>query len=122
MYYVIKRQKDSPLKCFIGFQVPKYIASKTNDNVIFEFIKDGKSQRKWVAKDDIVLLTQDKEFFLKIMSRFKEVETTQQKLLDDAQKNLDKSVKTFTKSVNAELDKFNEIKISDDIPCILKDL
>ncbi len=122
MYYVIKRQKDNPLKCFIGFQVSKYIASKNNDNVIFEFIKDGKSQRKWVAKDDIILLTEDKEFFIKIMNQFKEVEQTQQKLIDEAQKKLDESVENFTMNVNNKLDEFDEIRTSDDVPCILKDL
>ena len=122
MYYVIKRQKDNPLKCFIGFQVPKYIASKNNDSVIFEFTKDGKTQRKWIAKSDIVFLTEDKEFFIKIMNKFKKVEQAEQKLIDKAQKNLNDSIEKFTKSVNDELDKFNEIKTSDDIPCILKDL
>jgi len=122
MYYVIKRQKDNPLKCFIGFQVPKYIASKNNDNVIFEFKKDGKAQRKWVAKDDIVLLTEDKETFVKTMNKFREVEETQQKLIDEAQKKLDESVDNFTQSVNDKLDEFDEIKSSQDVPCILRDL
>lgn len=122
MYYVIKRQKDQPLSCFIGFMVPKYIASKNNDNVIFEFQKDGKPVRKWVHKDDIVLLTEDKDFFIKIMDQFKEVEETQQKLVDDARRKLDASMETFTEVVNAQIDEFNEIKNSEDVPCILKNL
>lgn len=61
MYYVIKRQYVAPMQRFIGFIVSKYIASKNSDNVIFEFVKDDKVQRKWIKRDDIVLLTKDKE-------------------------------------------------------------
>ena len=56
------------------------------------------------------------------MNKFKKVEQSEQKLIDEAQKNLNDSIEKFTKHVNDELDKFNEIKNSDDIPCILKDL
>ncbi|MCD6433442.1 MAG: hypothetical protein J7L21_05310 [Sulfurimonas sp.] len=122
MYYVIKRDLTHPLKCFMGFQVPKYIASKNSDSVIFEFNKDGKAQRKWIAKEDIVLLTDDKEFFIKTMNQFKEVEQTQQKLVDSAQNRLNQSVKTFTQEVNNELDKFYKNKNSGNIPCILNSL
>ena len=122
MYYVIKKQPDSPTQCFIGFKVPKYIAAKNNDNVIFEFEKDGKAIRKWIKKDDIILLTDDKEFFIKTMDKFKSVEAEQQKLVDDARDKLNACKETFTETVNAELNEFNEIRDSDDIPCILKDL
>ena len=122
MYYVIKRQPESPSKCFIGFKVPKYISAKNSDNVIFEFIKDGKTTRKWIKKDEIVLLTEDKDFFTKTMNQFKEVEEIQQKLVDEARKKLGESMETFTENVNAEINEFNEIRDSDDVPCILKDL
>lgn len=121
MYYMIKRQ-SSPTQCFIGFKVPKYIAAKNNDSVICEFVVDGKVTRKWVKKDDIVLLTEDKNFFLITMKRFKAVESEQQELVDMARKELEKSMETFTETVNAEIDEFNEIRDSDDVPCILKDL
>ena len=121
MYYVIKKQHGTPQKCFIGFKVPKYIASKNNDSVIFEFSLDGKVQRKWVKKEDIILLTDDKAFFTKTMNQFKNVEATQQKLIDDARDQLDKCIETFTETMNASIDEFNEIKNSDDIPNILKD-
>jgi len=122
MYYVIKRQPDSPMKSFIGFHVPKYIAAKNSENVIFEFIKDGKPNRKWVKKEDIILLTDDKDFFIKTMDQFKAVEATQQKLVNAAKDKLNESMETFTESVNAEINEFNEIRDSDDVPCILKDL
>ncbi len=122
MYYLIKRQSDSPSKCFIGFQVPKYIAAKNSNSVILEFKKDGKVTRKWVKKEDIVLLTDDKDFFVKTMEQFKAVENTQQKLVNEARDKLSQSMETFTETVNASLNEFNEIRNSDDVPCILKDL
>ncbi len=121
MYYVIKRQINNPQSCFLGFQVSKYIASKKNDNVIFEFITNGKIQRKWVKKDEIILLTDNKEFFIKTMNQFKAVQETQQKLVDEARDKLNQSMQTYTQSVNAELDTFEEIRTSSDIPCILID-
>jgi len=121
MYYVIKKQA-LPSQCFIGFKVAKYIASKNNKNVIFEFEVNGKVNRKWIKKEDIVLLTEDKEFFIKTINTFKSVETQQQALVDPAKVQLEQSMETFTKTVNAQINEFNEIKSSDDIPCILLDL
>ena len=117
---MIKRQ-TSPTNCFIGFKVPKYIAAKNNDSVICEFVVAGKVTRKWVKKNDIVLLTEDKDFFVKTMNRFKAIESEQQELVDAAKKQLEQRKETFTETVNAEIDEFNEIKNSDDVPCILKD-
>ncbi len=122
MYYVIKKNIGNPSSCFMGFNVPKYIAAKNSDNVIFEFTKDGKVTRKWVKKEEIILLTDDKEFFIKTLNQFKEVEATQQKLIDEAQGKLEQTMVEFTENVNAEIDEFEEIRDSSDVPCILKDL
>ncbi len=122
MYYVIKRLHTNPLSTFMSFQVPKYIAAKNSENVIFEFIHNGKPQRKWVKKIDIILLTDDKEYFIKTVAHFKEVEVAQQKLIDSAQEQLNQSIETFTETMNSEIDEFNEIRDSSDVPCILKEL
>ncbi len=122
MYYVIKRQHATPLTTFIYFPVPKYIASKNNANVIFEFTKNGKPERKWVKKEDIILLTDDKKFFLKTVEHFKSVESTQQKLIDEAQNQLNQSVINFTETMKSEIDEFSEIRDSTDVPCMLKEL
>ncbi len=122
MYYVIKKNIGNPSSCFMGFNAPKYIAAKNSDNVIFEFTKDGKVTRKWVKKEEIILLTDDKEFFIKTLNQFKEVEATQQKLIDEAQAKLEQTTIEFTENVNAEIDEFEEIRDSSDVPCILKDL
>jgi len=122
MYYVIKKQHATPLSTFISFPVPKYIASKNSDNVIFEFQKDGKPLRKWVKKEDIILLTNDKEYFEKTLKHFKEIEQAQQKLVDEAQEQLNKSIENFTETMQIEIDEYSEIRDSSDVPCILKDL
>lgn len=122
MYYVIKKNIDNPTSCFMGFAVPKYIVTKGSDNVIFEFKRDGKVTRKWIKKEEIILLTEDKEFFIKTMDQFKNVEATQQKLIDEAQAKLEQSMVEFTENVNAEIDEFEEIRDSTDVPCILKEL
>ena len=115
MYYVIKRQYVAPMQRFIGFVVEKYIASKNNDNVIFEFKKDDKVQRKWVKKDDIVLLTQNKEYFMEIFNKFKSTETMQQKLVDEAKAQLDKTIETFTNTMDKEIQEYVATKNSDNI-------
>ena len=122
MYYVIKKLINTPPNCFLGFKVPKYIVARNSENVIFEFEKDGKLTRKWIKKDEIILLTEDKEFFLKTMAQFKAVEETQQKLVDEARNKLNESMETFTESVISEIEEFEEIRNSDDVPCILKNL
>jgi len=122
MYYVIKKQLDNPSACFIGFQVPKYIASKNSENVIFEFIKDGKPNRKWVKKEEIILLTEDKEFFIETMDKFKAVQAAQQQLVNEAQAKLEETMGTLTDTVNTEIDEFEELRDSSDVPCVLKTL
>jgi len=121
MYYVIKKQHATPLQHFMGFAVNKYIAAKNNKNVIFEFEKNGKIERKWVKREDIILLTDNKEFFFKIFSQFRDTEQEQQKLVDQAKKQLDESIENFALAINDEIGKFDEIKSESDIPCILKD-
>ncbi len=117
MYYVIKRHNSQPLQHFIGFVVDRYITSKTSQNVIFEFVKDGKSERKWVNREDIILLTDDKKYFIETFNKFRETEKEQQKLVDEAKEKLDKSIENFASTMNEEMDKFSEIKSESDIPC-----
>ena len=120
MYYVIKKQPDSIEQSFIGFQVPKYIAAKNNDHVILEFSVKGKVTRKWVRKEEIILLTDSKAYFLKIMKEFKGVEETQKRLVEEARAKLDESVETFSETMKSEMDKFEEIRNSDDVPNMLR--
>ena len=122
MYYVIKKQSNKPGSTFIGFAVPKYIASKNNENVILLFSKDGKVIRKWVKLSDVILLTEDEKYYLKIMKQFEEVEKAQQTLVDEAHKQLESSMTNFVDTMNAQIHDYEEIRDSTDVPCILKEL
>ena len=122
MYYVIKKKLDTHPTQFIGFKVPKFITKKDSDNVIFEFKIDGKVVRKWINKDEILLLTDDKEFYLKTMKSFQKVEEEQQKLVSAAQEKLNETIENFAQTMNEEFESFEEIRGNEDIPCILKDL
>ncbi len=122
MYYVIKRQTDTNPMQVMGFKVPKYITNKSSDTVIFEFIVNAKTVRKWVKKEEVILLTEDKEFYLKTMKDFKHTQETQKKLVAEAQDALDKSIETYSEVMVSKLEDFEEIRNSRDIPCILKDL
>jgi len=122
MYYVIKKQLDKPGSAFMGFGVPKYIASKKNEHVIFLFQKNGKVIRKWVKLKEIILLTDDKEYYLKTLKKFQDVQDAQQALVNAAQEELEKSMTNFVDNMNSEINDFEEIRESDDVPCILKGL
>ena len=116
MYYVIKKQSSNPLATFIGFKVPKYISSKKSDTVIFEFIQNDKPVRKWVKKEEIILLTKDKEYFLKIYKELEDVQKQQQALVDEAQANLEKTLETFSETMQDEIEKYAQLQDDVDIP------
>lgn len=122
MYYVIKKQHETPLSTFIGFSVGKFITSKNNYSVIFEFQKDGKPLRKWVKEEDIILLTDNKEYYQKTLKYFSEIEVTKKKLVEEAQLHLKKSMETFTDTMLTKIDEYGELRDGSDIPCMLKNL
>jgi hypothetical protein len=122
MYYVIKKQHNKPGSTFIGFAVPKYIASKKSENVIFLFQKNGKVIRKWIKLKDIILLTGDEAYYEKVMKQFREAERQQQELVDEAHAQLEQSMTNFVDTMNAEIHDYEEIRNSKDVPCILKAL
>lgn len=122
MYYVIKRVVDTRPVQFMGFKVPKYLTNKSSDTVIFEFTVNGKIIRKWVNKSEIILLTDDKFFFNKTMMDFKKTQAEQQKILDEAHQQLEKTLEVFCDTMDSTLDEFEEIRSNEDIPDILKKL
>jgi len=122
MYYVIIKQENNPSSHFFGFLVQKYIAAKNTENVIFEIVRNGKTIRKWIDKKEIVLLTDDKAYFVELMHQFKEVEAQQQQLVDEAHKNLEETLENYTQVINEEISSFEKIREGDGIPCLLKDL
>ena len=122
MYYVIIKKPQTHPPEFMGFKVPKFITKKHSDNVIFEFKIDGKVVRKWINKSDILLVTQDRAFYLKIMNKFKKVQEEQQLLVEEAQQKLHETIDNFAETMNKEFESFEAMREEDGIPCILKDL
>lgn len=121
MYYVIKKQPNQPLRSFVGFKVPKYIATKNSDNVIFEFMVDKKPQRKWVKKEEIILLTDNKEYFLKILAQLQATQAEQERLVEEAKTQLDKCIEVFAETMSSEIRELENIRDTDsDVPDILK--
>jgi lipopolysaccharide biosynthesis regulator YciM len=98
MYYVIiKKPKTHPPE-FMGFKVPKFITKKQSDNVIFEFKIDGKVVRKWINKRDILLVTDDKAFYLKTLERFKKVQQEQEELVQEAKNKLNETIESYAQT------------------------
>ena len=122
MYYVIKKQHETPLSTFVGFSVEKFINSKSNHSIIFEFQKDGKPIRKWVEKKDMILLTDNKEYYQNTLRYFSTIEDTKKRLVKDAQLHLMKAMETFTNTMQTSMDTFEKLKDCSDIPCMLKNL
>ena len=122
MYYVLIKQHNKPDATFLGFSVPNYIAAKNNKNVIFLFERDGKVIRKWVKFEDIILLTDDKKYFLEIYTHFKKIEDEQKALVEEAKTKLQESMTNYVDTMNAQINEYEEIRDSSDVPCLLKDL
>lgn len=122
MYYVIKRLPNTRPVEFIGFNVSKYLTNKSSDTVIFEFVLKGKITRKWVKKEEIILLTDDKEFYLQTLQGFKKTQEEQQNILNAAQEQLDLAFVTFADTMDSTVEEFEEIRNSSDVPDMLKNL
>jgi len=110
MYYVIQKFHGDPRRHFISYKVPKFITSKTSDNVILEFNIDGKIKRKWATKQDIILLTDDSAFFKKKVQEFSQIEDKHIEQIEAIEEQLDAEVKNFADSIHANFDKFEKEK------------
>ncbi len=109
MYYVIQELHDTGEKHFISYQVPKYILSNKNENIIFEFGEKPNIKRKWANKNDIILLTQDKAFFLAFVDKLKSMEKAHLQKINQAQKELESLIQQYHESMHEELDSFKKL-------------
>lgn len=109
MYYVIQMLHEAQKKHFISYQVPKYILSTKNKNIIFEFGEKPDIKRKWAARDDIILLTQDKEFFRAYMTKLVQMEADHLEKISQAKEEVEKLEKEYQKSMHCELKSFKEL-------------
>jgi hypothetical protein len=122
MHYVIQKHHDDPKKHFISYKVPKYITSKTNENIILEFSVNGKAKRKWAPKKDIILLTENIEYFKAILSKLAAVEDEHLIQIKEAEEKLNSELKDLFKTMHTHFDDFaQEKKMNPKIPCKMRE-
>lgn len=104
MYYVIQRHHNNHQKQYFAYAVAKYIAAKNTQNVIFEINHDGTMKRKWAPKDDIILLTDDKELFRTTYERLQCVSAEHLKKIEAAREELHHEIESMLQSMQKEFD------------------
>jgi len=109
MYYVIQLFHDSIDKHFISYQVPKYILSTKNKNIIFEFGEKPNIKRKWAAKEDIILLTKDKEFFHAYVTKLIQMEKHHLEQINKAKEEVERLQKEYQEQMHCELKSFKDL-------------
>lgn len=109
MYYVIQRHHNNHQKHYFAYAVAKYISAKNTQNIIFEISQNGETKRKWSPKEDIILLTADKELFRTTMERLESIKNHHLEKIDAAQEKLNHEVNLFHETMQKE---FELIKLS----------
>jgi len=121
MYYVIQKKHNDYYKHFLAYKVPSFKTSKTSENVIFEFkMSDGTIKRKWANKNEIILITDNEEFFEAMYKRLNNMEEKHNEEIKVHQEKVSAAIEDFKSEMNTEFDKFMEKKKQDNIPCVLK--
>ena len=121
MYYVIQRRHNDPKKYYTAFVVPKFITSKTNDNVIFEFkLPDGKTKRKWTAKSEILLLTDEEELFKKVLAKLTVMQNRHLSQIQHAEEHLQNEYEDMASAMKQEFEELEQLKEQEGSPCLLK--
>ncbi len=120
MYYVIQILHGSKEKHFVSYQVPKYIFSTKNSNIIFEFGERPNIKRKWAPKEDIILLTKDKEFFQAYLNKLIEMQANYLKEISKAQAEVDRLQKVYEEQMYKEFKSFKELSSKNEkIPTLI---
>lgn len=104
MYYVIQRHHNNHKKHYFVYAVAKYISSKNTQNIIFELHKDGAVKRKWSPKEDIILLTSDKELFLNTIQRLESIKEHHLEKINAAQEKLNHEINHFHATMQEEFE------------------
>jgi hypothetical protein len=104
MYYVIQRHHNNHKKHFFAYSVAKYIAAKNTQNIIFELNQNGAVKRKWSPKEDIILLTEDKELFRTTYEGLEALSAKHLKKIDAVQEELNHEIDAFHQSMQKEFD------------------
>lgn len=121
MYYVIQHRHNDPKKYFSAFVVPKFITSKENENVIFEFrMPDGSIKRKWTAKQEIILLTDDEQLFKQVIAKLSITQNKHLAQIKDAEAHLKQEFEAFKAAMKEEFEELEKQKVALGINCILQ--
>jgi hypothetical protein len=104
MYYVIQRYHNNHKKHYFAYAVTKYISAKNTQNIIFEINQNGTMKRKWSPKDDIILLTADKELFRTTYERLEALKEQHITKIEAVQEKLDHELDDFRDSMQQEFD------------------
>jgi len=121
MYYVIQKKHNDYYKHFLAYKVPSFKTSKSSENVIFEFkMSDGTMKRKWANKNDIILMTDNEEFFKLMYKRLNTMEDKHNEDIKEQQEKVSAAIGNFKEDMDEEFDNFMKKKLREDIPCALK--
>lgn len=121
MYYVIQRRHNDPRKHFFTYKVPKFITSKANENIIFEYTLEGQVKRKWAPKQDIILITGDELFYKRVLEQLTSIEGEHLKKIEEAEKNLQSKFREMAEGMQKEFDEMDEQRVNDpEFVCLLK--
>ncbi len=101
MHYVIQRVREPKLKHFLAYPVPRYIASPNTDSIIMEFVIEGKKVRKWAAKADIILMTDNEQLYHTTLEKLRTVKQKHLEQITLAQKQIHKSEQALEKDLDA---------------------
>lgn len=104
MYYVIQRHHNNHQKHYFAYAVVKYIAAKNTQNIIFEITQNGVTKRKWSPKEDIILLTADKELFRNTLERLEAIKEHHLEKINAAQEKLNHELSQFHEAIQKEFE------------------
>lgn len=102
MYYVIQRHHGDPKKHYLAYSVPRYLSSEKSQNIIFEFQHDGSTKRKWAAKEDIVLLTDNYDYFKSVLEKLEHLKQSHLTKIDAAQAELNHAIASMLNAMQSE--------------------
>ena len=116
MYYVIQRHHNNHKKHYFAYAVAKYISAQNTQNIIFEINQNGVMKRKWSPKEDIILLTADKELFRVTYERLELLKEEHIAKIEAAQEKLDQEIHHFHESMQKEFEKIKRSSKTDSNP------
>jgi hypothetical protein len=109
MFYVIQRYHGAPHKQYLTYIIARCITSNNSKNIIFEFKKGDEVKRKWVDKEDIVLITHNKQLFVTTIMRLEALTKGHMEKISVAQDKLDEEISALLFAMKGEFDNIKEM-------------